>query len=92
MTERIALLAIGLAALASACGAGRSEPVGVRAGDLAIAASVSPPELRVGRNELWIELADAQGAPVADADVEVKVTMPAMGAMRLRITDALRRA
>jgi Cu(I)/Ag(I) efflux system membrane fusion protein len=58
-----------------------STPVRVRAGDVEIAASVSPPESRVGKNELVVELRDAKGKPIADADVEVAVKMPSMGAM-----------
>jgi Cu(I)/Ag(I) efflux system membrane fusion protein len=81
MSERAALLLVAVAALATACGGSRSAPVRVRAGELSITASVSPPDLRVGANELWLELADVHGYPVADADVEVAVTMAAMGAM-----------
>jgi len=58
-----------------------STPVRVRAGDVEIAASVSPRELRVGKNELVVELRDANGEPISDADVEVDVKMPSMGAM-----------
>jgi len=71
------LLASGFALACS----DHSTPVRVRAGDVEIAASVSPPELRVGKNELVVELRDAKGEPIADADVEVAVKMPSMGAM-----------
>jgi Cu(I)/Ag(I) efflux system membrane fusion protein len=59
-----------------------STPVRVRAGDVEIAASVSPPELRVGKNELVVELRDASGEPISDASVDVAVKMGAMGAMQ----------
>jgi hypothetical protein len=58
----------------------RSEPVRVRAGR-EIAASVAPPELRVGENEMIVELRGANGAPLDGADVDVDVKMGAMGAM-----------
>lgn len=58
-----------------------STPTRVRAGDVEIAASVSPRELRVGKNELVVEVRDAGGEPISDAKVEVEVKMGAMGAM-----------
>jgi len=58
-----------------------SAPVRVRAGGVEIAASASPRELRVGKNELLVELRNANGEPITDADVEVTVKMGAMGAM-----------
>jgi Cu(I)/Ag(I) efflux system membrane fusion protein len=75
-----AALGTSLAA-ALACGGSRSEPARVRAGGVELEAAVAPPSLRVGENELWIELRDAQGAPIPDAELDVAVRMPAMGAM-----------
>jgi Cu(I)/Ag(I) efflux system membrane fusion protein len=83
MSDRIVRSATMMlaAALAVACGGNRSEPVRVRAGDVEIAASVAPPELRVGDNEMFVELRDASGAPLDGAEVGVDVKMGAMGAM-----------
>ncbi len=77
---RLTTLLIAAGGLAFGC-SNHSTPVRVRAGDVEIAASVSPPDLRVGKNELLVELRDAAGEPIADADVEVAVKMPSMGAM-----------
>jgi len=68
------------AALLPAC-SDHSKPVRVRAGDVEIAASVSPRELRVGKNEMLVELRDANGEPIDGAEVGVTVKMGAMGAM-----------
>ncbi len=72
------LLASGFALACS----DQSKPARARVGDIEIAATVSPAELRVGKNELIVELRDASGAAIADADVEVAVKMGAMGAMQ----------
>ena len=72
---RLATPLLLVSVFAIAC-SDHSTPVRVRAGDIEIAASVSPPELRVGKNELVVELRDAKGEPIADADVEVAVKMP----------------
>jgi Cu(I)/Ag(I) efflux system membrane fusion protein len=50
-------------------------------GGVALAVSVDPPESRVGKNRMRIELRDAQGRPVEGAELAVKVHMHAMGAM-----------
>ncbi len=68
-------------ALFAACGGSRSEPVTVRSEGIEMVVSVEPAALRVGENAMWIELKDAQGGPVTNADVDVKVHMHAMGAM-----------
>ena len=79
---KIAILLVTVAgAFALGCGGSRSEPVKVRSEGVEISAAVEPAELRVGQNELWIELRDANGEPLAGADVDVAVSMPAMGAM-----------
>ncbi len=64
-----------------ACGGSRSEPVEVHSEGVEIAAAVEPADLRVGKNVLWLELRDDEGAPLEGADVDVKVHMHAMGAM-----------
>jgi len=74
-----ALVALALATWA--CGGSRSEPVAVESEGMKLQVAVEPADLRVGKNSLWIELQDASGAPVAGADVDVKVHMHAMGAM-----------
>ena len=82
MSDRTALrIVLASALLVVACGGDRSEPARVRAGSVEIAASVAPRDSRVGANELFVELRDAQGQPITDAHVEVEVHMPAMGAM-----------
>ncbi|NNL66137.1 MAG: FixH family protein [Myxococcales bacterium] len=70
-----------VAVLSSACGGSRSDPVTVRADGVELAVSVEPPELRVGKNVMWIELRDAEGNPIDGAEVDAKVHMHAMGAM-----------
>jgi hypothetical protein len=77
--DRLALPMLLATAFLLAC-SDHSEPVRVRAGDLEIAASVSPRELRVGKNELLVAL-DASGEPIDGAEVGVSVKMGAMGAM-----------
>jgi len=51
----------------------------IAAGRLRISAELVPEVPRVGANELRIRLADAAGAPVEGAEVEVRWTMAAMG-------------
>jgi Cu(I)/Ag(I) efflux system membrane fusion protein len=75
-----ALGASGLA-LAPGCGGSRSEPARVRGAQLELAAALEPRAGRVGDNHLWLELRDAAGRPVSDAELRVRVHMPAMGAM-----------
>jgi len=77
-----ALVALALATWA--CGGSRSEPVAVESEGMKLQVAVEPADLRVGKNSLWIELQDASGAPVAGADVDVKVHRHAMGAMPAR--------
>lgn len=77
--SRLALAGL-LAILLAACGGG-SEPAIVEAGGLRLEASVSPPALRVGQNEMEIVLRDAQGRPVDDAELSARIHMHAMGAM-----------
>ena len=61
--------------------AGASSMGAIAAGPLRITATPMPEAPRVGANELRIRLADAAGAPVAGAEVEVRWTMAAMGSM-----------
>ncbi|HSJ99577.1 MAG TPA: efflux RND transporter periplasmic adaptor subunit [Myxococcota bacterium] len=74
------ILALALLA-ATACGGGRSEPTRVAGGGMTLEARVAPANLRVGVNELQLELRDEQGRLADDADVSVRVYMHAMGAM-----------
>jgi Cu(I)/Ag(I) efflux system membrane fusion protein len=74
-------LAAAAAALIWACGGGTSEPAVVEGGGMTLEARTAPPTLRVGRNEMQIVLRDAEGRPIEDADVVVRVHMHAMGAM-----------
>ncbi len=73
-------LLVFLALLATACGPD-VEPTVVRSEGVEIRASVDPESARVGKNQLVIELRDADGRPVEDADLDVEVFMHAMGAM-----------
>jgi Cu(I)/Ag(I) efflux system membrane fusion protein len=52
-----------------------------QAGDLEIAVDIDPGTARVGDNKVMIELRDADGQPVDDADIDAFAQMPAMGAM-----------
>lgn len=74
------LLILAVAGLV-ACSGSRSEPTRVSTADLELEASLEPAAGRIGANQLWIELSDADGKPVRDADLAVKVHMVAMGAM-----------
>jgi Cu(I)/Ag(I) efflux system membrane fusion protein len=74
-------LAIASLLLSLAACSDRSPPTRVRAGEVDIAASLAPEAARVGENEIRLELRDAAGTPLGDADVRVDVTMAAMGAM-----------
>lgn len=67
--------------LAWGCGSETSEAVRVRSDGLDLRVSVEPAAPRVGENTIWVELCDAEGSPVPDAEVEVEVRMHAMGAM-----------
>jgi Cu(I)/Ag(I) efflux system membrane fusion protein len=69
-----------LVALA-ACGGGANEPMVVRSQGLEIRTSMDPGAARVGENRFEIELRDAEGRPVEDAELGVKVHMHAMGSM-----------
>jgi len=80
--RRTAGLALAAAlALGAACRGGAGGEARVEAGGMTLSASVEPPELRVGENRMRIELRDAEGRPVEDAELDVKVHMHAMGAM-----------
>lgn len=52
-----------------------------QAGDLEIAVDIDPGTARVGDNKIMIELRDADGQPIDDADIDAFAQMPAMGAM-----------
>lgn len=78
--SRARRLALGIALGLGACSS-RSEPAVVQAAGIEIRAATQPERPRVGENELWIELRDAQGRPVEGAQLEAAVRMQAMGAM-----------
>jgi Cu(I)/Ag(I) efflux system membrane fusion protein len=73
-------LTLATALLAGCPGTG-SKPTKVELDGLELAASLSPAEGRVGANHITVELRNAAGEPVEDADVRVKVHMHAMGSM-----------
>jgi Cu(I)/Ag(I) efflux system membrane fusion protein len=73
-------LVLGLLVLA-ACGERGAEPTVVRSHGLELRASLDPAAPRMGENRLELELRDADGRPVEGAALDVKVHMPAMGAM-----------
>jgi len=52
-----------------------------QAGDLEIAVDIDPGTARVGDNKIMIELRDADGQPIDNADIDAFAQMPAMGAM-----------
>jgi Cu(I)/Ag(I) efflux system membrane fusion protein len=63
-------------------GGGRtSEAVATRAGGLSIEAALSPDPPRMADNALLLTVRDAGGDAVDDAEVDVEIVMPAMGAM-----------
>ncbi len=63
-------------------GGGTSEAVATRAGGLAIEAALSPDPPRMADNALLLTVRDAGGEAVDDAEVDVEIVMPAMGAMQ----------
>ncbi len=67
-------------AFVGACGPA-PEPTRVEGSGLTLEARLEPPAPRSGENRLEIRVLDRDGKPVPDADVEVSVVMPAMGAM-----------
>jgi Cu(I)/Ag(I) efflux system membrane fusion protein len=77
-------LAAGLlaaAALAGCSNAADAPATDAAAGGLRFRVSVPSGPLRVGSNELRIELSDPTGAPVDDTRLALRWSMPAMGAM-----------
>ncbi|HNP63577.1 MAG TPA: efflux RND transporter periplasmic adaptor subunit [Woeseiaceae bacterium] len=85
----VALLVIGGGTYFFLSGSGASDPSVAaqddmpryKAGDLEIAVDIDPGTARVGDNKIMIELRDADGRPVDDADIDAFAQMPAMGAM-----------
>jgi Cu(I)/Ag(I) efflux system membrane fusion protein len=65
----------------ASCGRDGADPVRVEGGGLVVEARLDPVVPRTGENLLELLVLDAGGRPVPDAHVEVKVIMPAMGAM-----------
>jgi len=81
---RVALAVALGALLAVACGedAPEGEPtLTTRAGALAWRLWLEPDPPRQEGNTLFVAVADAQGSPVEEAELEVRFRMPAMGAM-----------
>ncbi len=76
-----ALCLLAIAPIMAACGGSRSEPVTVHSSGLTLSAALAPRTARAGENTIWLELRDLGGAPVDDAQMTVKVRMPAMGTM-----------
>lgn len=66
--------------LVGACGPG-AEPTRVEGGGLTLEARLEPAAPRSGENRMEIRVMGSDGEPVPDAEVEVSVVMPAMGAM-----------
>lgn len=94
MSNRNRLLMLAVAVIAIAGGAGyffaRSDDRApademaldaYRSGPFMVRVGIEPRAPVAGDNRLVIEVADAQNAPVTDADLQVYGTMPAMGAM-----------
>jgi RND family efflux transporter MFP subunit len=48
---------------------------------LRVELSTSPTPAKVGKNAVRVKVADPSGQPIADAEVEVRIFMPQMGAM-----------
>jgi len=66
---------------AAACGPDATDAVKVQADGISLTAHTEPSAPRVGSNTLWLELRDANAAPLTGLDVSVRVHMHAMGAM-----------
>lgn len=62
-------------------GGGTSEAVSSRTGDLTVEAALRPDPPRQEGNSLLLTVLGPDGEPVKDAEVEVAIRMPAMGAM-----------
>ncbi len=83
LASRVRKGAAAFALLALACHepAADSDSATLKLGSVSLRAELQPEAPRVGSNRLALELRDANGAPLAGADVEVKVQMQAMGTM-----------
>jgi Cu(I)/Ag(I) efflux system membrane fusion protein len=62
-------------------GRGSSETVSSRAGNLTVEAALRPDPPRQEGNSILLTVLGPEGRPVEDAEVEVALIMPAMGAM-----------
>jgi Cu(I)/Ag(I) efflux system membrane fusion protein len=82
MRTKEALGGLVLAALGLlACGGGDGDALRLRGDGVELSARLDPRAPRVGENTLWVELADARGAPLSGAALQVRVHMHAMGSM-----------
>ena len=77
------IASLGLAALVllAACAKKTDAADALHAGDMLVRLSLDPDPPRAGENVLALELRDAQGKPVENAQLGFVYDMPAMGAM-----------
>jgi Cu(I)/Ag(I) efflux system membrane fusion protein len=73
--------ACGALVLAAACGGGGETTTRVESKDLSLEARLDPAAPRTGENRMLLRVLGPDGKPVSGADLDVKVVMPAMGAM-----------
>lgn len=82
MRHRIlAALAVPALLLSGGCGRDPADATRVEGRDLVLEVELEPPVPRSGENHMRITVRDSAGNVLPAADVEVKVVMPAMGAM-----------
>jgi hypothetical protein len=62
-------------------GMGSAAPPSTQAGKFEIKLTTQPDPPKVGENTFRIKVVDASGSPIADAEVEVSLFMPAMAGM-----------
>ena len=75
-------VSLGVAlALSAGCGHDHADATRIQGRQLTLETRLDPPTPRSGENRMEIRVLDAEGRPAPEAEVEVKVVMPAMGAM-----------
>jgi Cu(I)/Ag(I) efflux system membrane fusion protein len=72
---------LAVAVITVACSGSPGEPVEAQAGPYALTAHLNPDPPKESGGTLHLQVRNAQGDPVTDADVTVGYFMPAMGAM-----------